>query len=533
MARDLDAVSLYHAAQLAVAALERASRDLAEAREPPAGAGPGLSPPSTCQRPFGRIVVAGAGNDRHGDCGDCLALVDLGGDDAYTGSVGAAFERPVSVALDLAGDDRYLAPAPGRPTQGAGLLGVGLLLDVAGNDRYEAEDHRPGPRLTSGWVCCGTTRATTCGRLRFSGQGAAYFGIGLLVDGAGDDVYDLWGDGQGFGGIGGGVGVLADRSGDDRYTAEIDAHITGRGSGHTRKRVTYSNAQGAANGRRGDLSDGHAWAGGLGALLDLDGDDAYEAGNWALGAGYWFGAGILYDGGGSDRYRSVYYSLASGAHFCLGAVFDDGDGDDTYTVWDPPIADDLVPAGAGDERRRRRRALLRLGLLRLPAGRQGRRRHLHGAHHLRRPGHDPLHGDPRRPRKRRRRVHPARGSRRRQRRLLLPRSGRYPAEQLPGGVHPGEPVRHELRLAPRRRGHRPSTAPSTTTAPTPLTRCGRTDASGSSRRPTPTTTATTRTGSAWMWRAAPSTSSTASSGRRTAAERGRLVNPALDPVPRR
>jgi hypothetical protein len=111
--------------------------------------------------------------------------------------------------------------------------------------------------------------------------------------------------------------------------------------------VTYSNAQGAASGRRGDLSDGHAWAGGLGALIDLRGNDRYEAGNWAIGAGYWFGAGLLYDGDGSDTYRSVYYSLASGAHFCLGAVFDDGEGDDTYTVWDPPIPDDLVPQDQG------------------------------------------------------------------------------------------------------------------------------------------------------------------------------------------
>ncbi len=345
ISRDLDAVSLYHAAQLAVSTVERASRDLAEAGDRLLEMDRAFGP-IDLPTPLGRIVVAGAGNDRHGDCGDCLALVDLGGDDVYDGSVGAAFDRPVSVALDLAGDDRYLAPPPGRPTQGAGLLGVGVLLDVAGNDRYEAESIAQGLGFF-GLGLLWDDEGDDTRRLRFSGQGAAYFGIGLLVDGAGDDVYDLWGDGQGFGGIGGGVGVLADRSGDDRYTAEIDAHVTGRGSGHTRKRVTYSNAQGAANGRRGDLSDGHAWAGGLGALLDLEGDDAYEAGNWALGAGYWFGAGILYDGGGNDRYRSVYYSLASGAHFCLGAVFDDGDGDDTYTVWDPPIADDLVPPGLG------------------------------------------------------------------------------------------------------------------------------------------------------------------------------------------
>ncbi|MBI3271833.1 MAG: hypothetical protein HYZ53_22770 [Planctomycetes bacterium] len=39
-----------------------------------------------------------------------------------------------------------------------------------------------------------------------------------------------------------------------------------------------SNAQGRGKGRRGDGADGHSWAGGLGALLDCEGDDRYSAG---------------------------------------------------------------------------------------------------------------------------------------------------------------------------------------------------------------------------------------------------------------
>ena len=42
-----------------------------------------------------------------------------------------------------------------------------------------------------------------------SSQGAGFFGIGLILDGEGDDEYSLHGDGQGFGGYSG-VGVLAD-----------------------------------------------------------------------------------------------------------------------------------------------------------------------------------------------------------------------------------------------------------------------------------------------------------------------------------
>ena len=73
--------------------------------------------------------------------------------------------------------------------------------------------------------------------------------------------------------------------------------------------VPNSNAQGAGMGRRGDISDGHAWAGGLGALIDLSGNDEYVSGNWAAGVGYWFGTGVLYDGEG----REVIVGQRSGA----------------------------------------------------------------------------------------------------------------------------------------------------------------------------------------------------------------------------
>ena len=43
-----------------------------------------------------------------------------------------------------------------------------------------------------------------------------------------------------------------------------------------------------------------ALAGGLGALLDGEGDDVYTAGNWSMGTGYWFGIGMLHDGNGDD-----------------------------------------------------------------------------------------------------------------------------------------------------------------------------------------------------------------------------------------
>ncbi len=189
---------------------------------------------------------------------------------------------------------------------GAGLFGLGALIDEGGNDTYE---------------------------LASTGLGAAFFGAGLLLDAAGDDTYTLReGDGMGFGGPGG-IGVLADRSGNDRYYAEPDAKKAGRADYHSKDKIAVSNAMGVGSGRRGDISDGHVWAGGLGALIDVEGNDRYEAGNFSMGLGYWYGTGLMWDGGGDDVYRSVYFTQGSGAHFAIGALIDEG-GNDRHELWE-------------------------------------------------------------------------------------------------------------------------------------------------------------------------------------------------------
>jgi hypothetical protein len=344
IARLLDEASLYYAAQKTVQAVEIASRAFQTIMD-----SSNLDVRTLHVEfltPMGGVIVSGTGNDQHVPH-DCAVLIDLGGNDTYEGPVGStsSLSVPVSIAIDIRGDDVYRSASLTTPSQGAGILGVGVLLDCAGNDRYEAGVYAQGAGLF-GFGLLWDEAGDDDYRVRYGGQGAGYFGVGLLVDVAGKDRYYLWGDGQGFGGVGGGVGVLADVSGDDHYIAEVDAHIAGRGDYHTHMRVPYSNAQGVGSGRRGDVSDGHAWAGGLGTLVDLKGNDTYESGNWAAGCGYWFGTGILYDGGGDDLYRSVYFSVASGAHFCIGALIDEA-GNDRYEMIDPPVADDLIPQGQG------------------------------------------------------------------------------------------------------------------------------------------------------------------------------------------
>ena len=204
--------------------------------------------------------------------------VDLGGHDVYRTSAGAApflpaggaAYLPVAVAVDLGGDDTYLAQAlPGWAafdttlSQGAAGPGsLGLLVDRRGDDRYLAETAVPGPGRQGVIVA----------------QGASFGGgVAALLDGSGNDSYAVTGPAskdvlavfaQGMGwncpgsaaqtapvGAGTGCavgGLIDDGGGDDRYVVDVGTAVgdmDGRG-------VRNAYAQGAALFGTGVLSDG-------------------------------------------------------------------------------------------------------------------------------------------------------------------------------------------------------------------------------------------------------------------------------------
>jgi len=282
--------------------------------------------------PIGRIVIAGEGKDEH-RYSDALLVVDVGGKDTYYGSAGAnpSLEIPVSLTVDLAGDDRYINEDEFTPSQGAGVFGAGMLLDMSGDDYYQSTRLAQGAAML-GMGILADMEGNDEYRMWDSGQGGAYFGVGLAIDNRGDDKYFMWGDGQGYGGVGG-VGSLVNRSGNDYYYCEPLAEKVFRPDYHSKEgKFNYSYSQGCGIGRRGDITDGHSWAGGIGTLVDLTGNDVYESANWSLGCGYWYGMGFCYDGGGNDTYKSASWSQGAGAHFCLGALIDEG-GDDYHECW--------------------------------------------------------------------------------------------------------------------------------------------------------------------------------------------------------
>lgn len=166
------------------------------------------------------LCVGSGANNTH--TASSVLLIDLGGNDTYRNSAGGSFQQggnayPVSVNVDLAGDDTYI---PGKDAvtqgggaaivQGAGLSGVGVAVDVAGDDDYRASlQVGPGEQTI------------------IHAQGAGYIGTGALFDLGGDDTYEsLAGSvpgtlgqvyGQAVSGLGG-SGLLIDQgSGSDHY----------------------------------------------------------------------------------------------------------------------------------------------------------------------------------------------------------------------------------------------------------------------------------------------------------------------------
>jgi len=293
-------------------------------------------------------------------------LVDMGGDDSYSAgpvSLGAGLYG-VGVLLDFSGRDIYrggeftqaagsfglgiLADLEGRDdyravqmAQGyAGVAGAGLLADRSGNDLYEAADpsgHHPSPQAPEH----STSLAQGCA----SGRRADYLdghseagGIGMLLDGGGDDTYRAGVFAQGCG-YWYGVGLLADGSGDDSYGAVWYAQGAGAHfaigflldeSGSDRYSVARNMGQGA----------GHDFS--VGGLVDVAGDDRYRSPNLALGAGNDNGTGIFWDSGGDDSYRSAGPLALGRASItappggvrdlmkCVGVFADSGGGRDSY-----------------------------------------------------------------------------------------------------------------------------------------------------------------------------------------------------------
>lgn len=255
--------------------------------------------------------IGGPGNDYYK--GDYWFILDVGGDDVYDLSYDPAKPHGV-IIIDLAGNDVYRAGSDFA--LGSGCLSVGLLLDYGGDDRYDAKSFGLG----SGWFGLGLLY-DAAGDDRYDGdthvQGAGTFGIGLLIDEGGRDIYNAAVYSQGFGFVEG-AGLIYEMDGSDSYYAGGKYKDINRYEDHY-----LSMSQGMGQGIRPWMS------GGIGAIIDLKGDDNYSTDIYGQGAGYWWALGLLYDSSGMDTYRSYQYAQGVATHMALGTLID-AQGDDVY-----------------------------------------------------------------------------------------------------------------------------------------------------------------------------------------------------------
>ena len=211
-------------------------------------------------------------------------LIDRGGDDTYQGDIccEAASSFGVGVLLDYGGRDSYQSSLY---SQGfAFIMGSSALVDYSGNDQY-----------TCGWKYGDILRYEDHYLSMAQGFGFGYRpyfsgGVGLLVDGAGNDVYsaDIFAQGASYWFA---LGGLLDYGGNDQY-------------------ISYQYAQGAAT---------HLT---LAALIDLNGDDLYSSKGVSQGCGHDLAFGLLLDCAGNDQYNAFDLSQAAGSANGIGMLID-------------------------------------------------------------------------------------------------------------------------------------------------------------------------------------------------------------------
>lgn len=302
---------------------------------------------------WGRVVLSGGSDSEHVGSG-VFILVDTGGNDAYDNAPSNdSISNWLSVVIDTNGDDKYVsdkalldanvATWPNRKTGRAqpgpcsATFGITVLLDSRGSDLYRS--HKSGLGSASFGVAMLIDKAGNDTYDSYAdSQGFAKFGIGVLEDLEGDDRYTGFTQVQGVG-LTGGVGALIDRSGDDKYIAN-DSVIDFPSPQSAQHNVSM--AQGAGYGLRSDYLTGMSLSGGVGVLLDQDGKDTYDCGVFGQGTGYWKGIGMLWDEKGDDRYHGVWYVQGAAAHYAVGYL-EDLDGVDSY------LADMNMAQGAGHD----------------------------------------------------------------------------------------------------------------------------------------------------------------------------------------
>ncbi|MBK8982492.1 MAG: hypothetical protein IPM38_09285 [Ignavibacteria bacterium] len=255
-----------------------------------------------------RIAVGGKGRNIYNSHFDFI--IDTGGDDVYnvikSGSKNL-FTNNFSCIIDISGNDLYSSEE--NFTLAGSSFSSGFIFDADGDDTYRGKNTSLGSALFGTGILWDLKGNDIYQADKFS-TGAAAFGYGILSDTEGNDVYIANSYSQGFG-MTRGIGVISDRKGNDSYLIDARSLDIGRYEDHY-----VSMSQGYGLGLR------PYYAGGIGMIIEGEGNDIYNTDIFGQGGAYWYGLGIISDNSGNDKYNSYQYAQGSGIHLAVGILYD-------------------------------------------------------------------------------------------------------------------------------------------------------------------------------------------------------------------
>lgn len=283
-----------------------------------------------------------------------LVLMDLDGNDTYRGTkpnIQGASTLGISVLVDVKGDDSYNAQ---HFAQGSTVAGAALLADLAGNDLYIGQRRVQGTALAGVGILMdrgGDDKYR--GAMWTQGFGQS-LGLGILEDVSGDDAYytggmyydsypetpgyEGWGQGIGSGIRGvaaGGIGLFLEGEGQDVYEYDYIAHGGGYWMGiglfrdfagndrHLGSTSVMWNGSPRREGRYQRFSTGFGCHYAAGFFFEDSGDDEYYATIMSQGFAWDCGVAFLYDFGGNDTWTATGAgNHGQGAQASFGMLFD-------------------------------------------------------------------------------------------------------------------------------------------------------------------------------------------------------------------
>jgi hypothetical protein len=264
---------------------------------------------------YGKMIISSHKNEIFDE--DCVFIFSPGGYNTYSFNMSTNINKPFLAIIELGGDNFYKNDNIGQLF--SANFGCIFHYDKLGNNYYKGNDLAFSANF--GMLLSIDEGGEDVYLTGNKSLGAGTFGIALVFNAGGNNLYSSTVYSQGFGGTLG-FGLLASLKAGNNNN---NVYFAGGKYKHAPLVPDdyLSMSQGFGFGIRPDL------AGGIGIIFDETGNDFYNGGVYCQGSAYYYSLGILIDLEGNDSYNAVYYPQGSGIHLAAGFLYDE-QGDDVY-----------------------------------------------------------------------------------------------------------------------------------------------------------------------------------------------------------